>query len=68
MVGGQKDAVAVLKKCDKNLQDGMNIGQRIGSLKGCQVRTVVDKDEMSVLPGVGEDGCKVPSVISAEGE
>jgi hypothetical protein len=60
MVGGQKDSAAALKRCDKNVQDGTKIRQRIGSLKGCQVKTVMDNDGMSVFYGIDKDDCKVP--------
>ncbi len=55
--GGQKDAAASLKECNRNLQDRMNICQRVSSLKGRQIRAVVDNKGMSVLCGIGKEGC-----------
>ncbi len=51
--------MALLKECNRNLQDRTNICQRISSLKGHQVRAVVDNDGMSVLRGVGKEGCNI---------
>jgi hypothetical protein len=67
-VGRKKDDASALKKCNGNLQDGTKIGQRIGSLKGRQVRTVVDNKGMLVFHGIGEDDREDPHVMSAEGE
>jgi hypothetical protein len=67
-VGGQKDTVGMLKKCNGNLQDGMNIGQRIDSLKGRQVRTFMDNNRCLYSAVLARMAEKSPCVISAMGE
>jgi hypothetical protein len=58
----------MLKKCNGNLQDGMNIGQRIDSLKGRQVRTFMDNNRCLYSAVLARMAEKSPCVISAMGE